>query len=322
MSTGLETFTVRVQAVRWESDTVLSYEFRRPDNSPLPRFTAGAHIDLVLPVGLVRSYSLCNDQYERHRYVVGINRDANSRGGSRWIHENLRTGQLLQVTRPRNNFVLVEDAELSVFIAGGIGITPILSMIRRLAGLHRDWQLHFAVRTRPQAAFLDALTELAGGRPDRVRLHVDEENDGAVLDLAGILTETGDTAHVYCCGPLPMLDAFEKATADLPAQRRHVEYFTAKDAPATDGGFEVELARSGRTLPIPAGTSILDALLKAGVDAPFSCTEGICGTCETRVLGGVPDHRDLVLTDEEKESNEIMMICCSGCKGARLVLDR
>ncbi|SEU37410.1 PDR/VanB family oxidoreductase [Nonomuraea wenchangensis] len=321
MSQSGENLTVRVQAVRWEADSVFSYELRRPDGAPLPPFTAGAHIDLHLGNGFVRSYSLCGDQDEPHRYVVAVNRDANSRGGSSWIHDHLHVGRLLEISPPLNNFALAEDAERSLLIAGGVGITPILSMVRRLSALGRDWTLHLAARTRGQAAFLDELTRLAGDRPDRVRLHVDDENDGELLDLEAVLAEVDDATHVYCCGPLPMLDTFEKAAAGVPAERRHVEYFAAKDAPATEGGFQVELTRSGKTLAVPQGATILDTLLGAGVDVSYSCTEGVCGTCETRVISGVPDHRDLVLTDQEKESNEIMMICCSGSKSARLVLE-
>lgn len=322
MSQFPDTRALRVHAVRWEADTVLSYELRSPDGAPLPPFEAGAHLDLHLPAGLVRSYSLCNDPAESHRYVVGINRDAQSRGGSSWIHDNLHAGHMLQVSAPSNNFPLVEDAETSVLVAGGIGITPVLSMVRRLAALGRDWRLHLAVRTRSQAAFLEEIGTLAGDRPDRVRLHVDDENDGHVLDLASVVAELPSDAHVYCCGPLPMLEAFEKATSDLDPARSHVEYFSARDAAATEGGYVVELVQSGTTLTVQEGATILDTLLKAGIDVPYSCTEGICGTCETRVVSGAPDHRDMVLSDQEKEDGDVMMICCSGSIGDRLVLDR
>ncbi|MGF7234280.1 MAG: PDR/VanB family oxidoreductase [Frankia sp.] len=322
MSIYPEQLSVRVKAVRWESDGVLSFEFVAADGVRLPPFTAGAHVDLHLPNGLMRSYSLCGDQEETHRWIVAVNRDANSRGGSTWIHDHLHAGQFLTVSEPLNNFPLAEDAGHSVLIAGGIGITPMLSMVRRLAGRGRDWTLYLAVRTRGQAAFVDELRRLAGERPERFVLHVDDDNGGHVLDVASIVSGVDDDTHVYCCGPAPMLDAFEKAAAHLPEQRRHVEYFAAKEAPATDGGFEVELTHSGMVLRVPEGATILDTLLAAGVDASFSCTEGVCGTCETRVLGGIPDHRDLVLTDAEKASNGVMMICCSGSKSARLVLER
>ncbi|MGW0586434.1 PDR/VanB family oxidoreductase [Streptosporangium sp. NPDC002607] len=321
MSQSAEPLTVRVQAVRWEADSVLSYEFRSPDGAALPPFTAGAHIDLHLGNGLVRGYSLCGDQAETDRYVVAVNRDPNSRGGSEWIHANVHAGETITVSVPRNNFPLAEDAEHSVLIAGGIGITPMLGMVRRLAALGRDWTLYLAVRARGQAAFLDELARLAGGRPDRVRLHVDDENDGAFLDIEAVVAAVGDTAHLYCCGPVPMLEAFEKATAGLPPERRHLEYFAGKDDVATEGGFEVELTRTGITLTIPEGSTILDAVLEAGVDMPYSCGEGVCGSCETRVISGTPDHRDLILTDQEREAGETMMICCSGSRSARLVLE-
>ncbi|WP_045876230.1 PDR/VanB family oxidoreductase [Pseudofrankia sp. DC12] len=321
MSGSTENLELRVRTVRWEADGVLSCELVRPDGSALPPFTAGAHVDLSLPNGLVRGYSLCGDQGDWYRYVVAVNRDAHSRGGSAWIHDSLRPGQLLEVSAPRNNFPLVEDAADSVLIAGGIGVTPLLGMARRLAALGREWTLHLAVRTRGQAAFLEELRALAGDRPDRVRLHVDEEDGGKVLDLAGVLAGLGDATHVYCCGPLPMLEAFEKQAAGVPAERRHVEYFAAAQAPATEGGFEVELARTGRTVRVPAGRTILETLLEAGIACYYSCTEGVCGSCETPVLGGEPDHRDEVLTDQEKEAGGTMMICCSGSRSARLVLD-
>ncbi|MFH5824634.1 PDR/VanB family oxidoreductase [Georgenia sp. AZ-5] len=314
--------TLRVQAVRLEAENILSLELAHPNGEPLPAFTAGAHIDLALPNGLSRSYSLCNDPTETSRYVVAVARDAQSRGGSTWIHDEIRPGQLLEVTGPLNNFELVESAATSVLIAGGIGITPMMAMVCRLAALGRDWVLHYAVRTRTQAAFLPELERLAGEHPERLRLHVDDENGGAVLDLNSVVQSAGEQAHLYCCGPTPMLEAFEAAAAALPAEQRHVEYFSNTEAPATDGGFEVELTESALTLVVPAGNTILQTMLDAGLDVPYSCTEGICGTCETRVISGVPDHRDLVLTDQEKAANDTIMICCSGSQSPRLVLER
>jgi vanillate O-demethylase ferredoxin subunit len=208
-----------------------------------------------------------------------------------------------------------------VLIAGGIGITPILSMIRTLTSWKKDWKLHYAVRTRARAAFLDELLRLAADKPQRLQLHVDDEHAGHVLDLAQIASEADDHTHLYCCGPTMMLEAFEKATADTPACRVHVEYFSAKGPLVPQGGYIVELARSGLALAVPEGATILDALLEAGVDVPFSCSEGICGTCRTGVLSGTPQHRDLVLSDAERSANQEMMICCSGSEGDRLVLD-
>ncbi|WP_063047009.1 PDR/VanB family oxidoreductase [Nocardia pseudovaccinii] len=314
---------LRVRRVHRETQEIATYELCAEDGSELPPFTAGAHIDLHLPNGLVRSYSLCGDEAERDRYIIGVARSPDSRGGSTWIHDNLRTGDVVSISHPRNNFPLV-DADRTILIAGGIGITPLLSMIRRLTAIGNDWTLHYAVRSHAHAAFSSDLRHLAGDRPERLQLHCDDES-GSVLDLRGVVqrwTDTGaDGVHMYCCGPGPMLTAFEAATAALPSNQRHIEYFTNATAAAKAGGFEVELAASGKTLMVPPGASILETLRNAGIDCMSSCTEGICGACETRVLGGEPDHRDVVLTDDERISNEVMMICCSGSKSRKLILD-
>jgi tetrachlorobenzoquinone reductase len=289
---------------------------RTLEGGELPPFTAGAHIDLTLPSGLVRSYSLVNSQAERHRYVIAVQKDRASRGGSKWVHESLHAGDMVNVAGPRNNFALDEAAQHSIFLAGGIGITPIVSMIDRLQTLGRQWQLVYCSRKRAATAFVDRLE----GRP-QVRCNFDEEPGGRMLDVAALVKAAPQDAHLYCCGPLPMLDAFEQATRDLPRERVHVEYFTAKEAPAREGGFTVVLAKTGREVSVGAGKTILDSLKEVGIDVPHSCTEGVCGTCETRVLEGVPDHRDLILTEGERASNKTMMICCSGAKSDRLVLD-
>jgi vanillate O-demethylase ferredoxin subunit len=302
--------------VTWEAPSIVSYDLRPIEGDALPPFNAGAHIDLALPNGLVRSYSLLNPQAERYRYVIAVQKDRSSRGGSKWVHENLRAGDVLSVSAPRNNFPLNETAKKSIFIAGGIGITPILSMIERLSAIGRDWELVYCTRTRastPFSVLLAAMTE--------VRFNFDGEPGGKLLDIAALVKVAPANAHFYCCGPIPMLDAFEQATQELERERVHVEYFTAKEPPAVEGGFTVVLAKSGHELPVPPGKTILDTLRDAGLDMRFSCTEGVCGTCETRVLEGVPDHRDRILTDAERAANKKMMICCSGSKSERLVLD-
>jgi ferredoxin-NADP reductase len=283
----------------------------------LPPFTAGAHIDLHLRNGFSRSYSLLNAQNERHRYCVAIQNDPVSRGGSRFIHDTVRTGDVLRISPPRNNFALAEQAEYSVLIAGGIGITPIWCMLQRLVELGRPRELFYAVRSRRRAAFVDDILALDGGN---VHLHFDDENAGGLIDLDAVVRRAAPGAHLYCCGPLPMLAAFESATSGLPAETVHVEYFAAKE-PAAAGGFEVVLARSGRTVFVPEHSTIIDALLAHGIAAEYSCLEGVCGTCETKVLEGVPDHRDVVLSAQERASNRTMMICCSGSRTSRLVID-
>jgi len=312
---------VRVKRISYEAQNINSYELVAPSGGDLLPFAAGGHIDLHLPNGMVRSYSLVNDQRERHRYVIAVNKDAASLGGSSFVHAEIRVGDIITISHPRNNFALHEEAEHSVLIAGGIGITPLLSMVRRLEQLGRSWKLFYAARTRLAAAFLDELNTL---RPDvHLNLHVDfdDERAGRVFDLAAIVRDAPPHTHLYCCGPAPMLEAFEAATADRPADHVHVEYFKAKETPAVEGGFEVKLARSGRTIQVEAGKTILNALIDAGIAVNYACTEGVCGTCETRVLEGVPDHRDQFLSKQEQAANKSIMICCSGAKSGTLVLD-
>jgi len=317
-----DTLCLRIRAMTWEAEDILGLELvAATPHTPLPPFTAGAHVDLHLPGPLVRSYSLLNDPSERHRWCVAVHRDAASRGGSRTVHAQLRPGQLLQVSAPRNHFPLDESAALSVFIAGGIGITPLLCMVRRLATLGRPWVLHHAARTRAHAAFVDTLQALAAQGGGTVHHVFDQEPGAQMLDVAAVVAALAADAHVYCCGPAGMLAAFEQATAGLPPARVHLEYFAAKDAPATGGGFSVKLQRDGRTVPVAAGQSILDALAAIGAEPPWSCREGICGTCEVRVLGGQPDHRDLVLSQAQRDANDRIMVCCSGAKSPLLVLD-
>lgn len=319
-----DTLQVRVRCVTYEAEGILGFELvPMPPRKELPPFTAGSHIDVHLPNGLLRSYSLLNAPHERHRYLIGVNKDAQSRGGSRYLHEVLRTGDTLAVSPPRNNFLLDETAPLNVFIAGGIGITPIMSMIARSQALGTPWKLHYAARTRRNAAFLDTLHGYQNDHNIELSFNLDPEQEpgGRMLDLPVVVQALPPGAHVYCCGPLPMLAAYEQATAGLPPERVHMEYFAAREAAATDGGFIVELARSGKTVQVRAGQTILDSLMGAGVEPPYSCQEGICGTCEVRVLAGIPDHRDLVLSSAEKAANDRIMVCCSGCKTPKLVLD-
>jgi ferredoxin-NADP reductase len=284
-------------------------------------FTAGSHIDLHLANGLIRSYSLLNDYNERSQYVIGVKHDPQGRGGSSFVHQRLKVGEVMTISSPRNNFAFHESTDSSVFIAGGIGITPILSMVRRATALGRRWDLHYASRTRRHAAFLDQLETLERRSHGRLNAVFDHEDGGEPLNIASLVADVPPQSHIYCCGPLPLLEAFEAATQSRPRHMVHVEYFTAKEAAATAGGFEVRLARSGRSIPVCAGQTILDALLDAGVPISYSCSEGVCGTCETRVLEGIPDHRDVYLSDAEKAENKQIMICCSGSKTPTLLLD-
>ena len=319
MSEGL--IDVRVKRISYEVDGISSYELVSAAGRDLDPFTAGGHIDIHLPNGMIRSYSLVNDQRERHRYVIAINREPAGRGGSRFLHDNLRVGAIVSVSRPRNNFALCEQVEHSILIAGGIGITPLLSMARRLDALGRSCELFYAARARHAAAFLDEIEVLGSKGFLKVHLDFDDERSGRMFDLSVIVDRAPAQAHLYCCGPQPMLEAFEAATKERPAGQVHVEYFQAREAPAIEGGFDVRLARSNRTIAVKAGKTILDALLDAGIAANHACSEGVCGTCETRVLEGIPDHRDQFLSKDEQASNKTMMICCSGARSGTLVLD-
>jgi ferredoxin-NADP reductase len=307
---------VRVTAIRYAARDTHLFEFTPLDRKPLPAYEPGAHIDLHLPNGLVRQYSLILPEPDPTSYTVGIKRDPASRGGSRYIHDELRVGKSLKISAPRNNFPLVESASQVVLFAGGIGITPIWCMVQRLQTLGRSWKLYYACRSRSDMAFLHALEAMAPAQ-----FHFDEESGGKFLDVGAIIAATPKDAHLYCCGPTPMLKAFETATADWPREQVHIEYFTPKQEAAKTGGFVVELARSGKEFIIPEGKSILQVLLDAGVDVDYSCELGICGACEQRVISGEPEHRDAILTEEEQASNTKVMICCAGCKSERLVLD-
>lgn len=314
VSDGL--LTLRLVSIRYAAQDTNLYEFASPDGTPLPAYEPGAHIDVHLPVGLTRQYSLVRPYRAGEPYMVGIKRESASRGGSRVMHEQARVGDWFQVGGPRNTFQLARDAPCTVLIAGGIGITPLWCMAQALDEMGAPFELHYAVRTRADAAFLAELERMG----PRARLHVDAEAQG-LLDVAAILASAPPNAHLYCCGPAPMLQAFEAAAADWPETQRHVEYFSAPPLEPIAGGFLVALARSGREFVVPPGSTILETLRSAGLTVPASCEQGVCGTCETRVLEGIPEHRDLLLTPAEKASGKTMMICCSGSLSQRLVLD-
>lgn len=315
MSVLNQPMRLRLNAISYAAANVNFYEFRSMDGAKLPAFSAGSHLELFLSNGLSRQYSLVNSQEERHRYVVGVKRDTNSRGGSRWIHEELRVGAIMEVGGPRNNFPLIEDGPYSILLAGGIGITPIACMVARLRALGREWELHYSVRSPQDVVLLDELAD------SRVHLHIDEKRGGAILDVAGIVARAAPEAHLYCCGPAAMLASFQAATQHLPPAQVHLEYFSAVRQEAGAVEFFVELARSGRRISVAPGQTIVDALREAGIKVQTSCEQGICGMCETKVLAGIPDHRDGLLSEQERATNTVMMICCSGSRSDLLVLD-
>ncbi|MEV6824118.1 PDR/VanB family oxidoreductase [Amycolatopsis sp. NPDC051102] len=291
------------------ADDVVALTLRAPGGGSLPPWEPGAHVDLVLP-GFRRQYSLCGDPSDASAYQVAVLRERDGRGGSAYVHDVLSAGDSLQVEGPRNHFALV-DAERYLFIAGGIGITPILPMLASVARSGREWQLVYGGRTRASMAFTAELAR----HGDRVVFRPQDEH--GLLDLPALLAGAGPGTAVYCCGPEPLLAAVEALEpADL-----HVERFTPREEAGPRTAFEVELAGSGRVLPVPADRSILEVVEEAGVQVLSSCREGTCGTCETGVLGGTPDHRDSVLTADERLESEVMMLCVSRACSPRLVLD-
>ncbi|MGW4487634.1 PDR/VanB family oxidoreductase [Amycolatopsis sp. NPDC004368] len=292
------------------ADGVVRLTLRDPAGADLPEWTPGAHVDLVLGPDLVRQYSLCGDPADRSVLQVAVLREPSGRGGSAFVHE-LTGGERLRVRGPRNHFAL-EPAPRYLFVAGGIGITPLVPMIAAAEAAGADWRLLYGGRTRASMAFADELRTAYG---DRVELVPQDER--GLLDLDAALAAAPGAA-VYCCGPEPLLAAVEQR---CDPGSLHVERFTARPDTEPKAAFEVELAQSGRTLAVPADRSILEVLEESGLPVLSSCQEGTCGTCETGVLEGTPDHRDSVLTAAEREAGDVMMICVSRCAGSRLVLD-
>jgi vanillate O-demethylase ferredoxin subunit len=310
---------LRLRQIRLEAEGIVSYEFVSATQQPLPAFTAGSHIDLHLTGEMVRSYSLVNAPSDAGRYVIAVQRDAEGRGGSKWMHSAPRVGDLMRAAPPGNDFPLAEEAAQSIFIAGGIGITPVMSMLHRLGALGRRWRLHYAARSPKETAYLDELRAMAGERGELDLCFGSSRIDR--LDIAAIVRDAAPDAHLYCCGPARMIDAFIAACAPRAPHTVHFERFGATAEAATEGGYELVLHRSDRRLAVAPGKTILDTLLDHAIDVPYACTAGVCGTCRTQVLSGLPDHRDDFLSAEEKQANDAIMICCSGSRSKTLVLD-
>lgn len=295
------------------------YTLEPEDGSPLPAFEAGAHIDLHLPGALVRQYSLCNPPGEHHRYQIAVKREPASRGGSRSVHDTLVPGTRLTVSAPRNHFPLVRGAAHSLLFAGGIGITPLLSMAHQLRQDGSGFALHHFVRDNAHASFGDTLHTAFAGQG---RQHLGLAPEAVTRLAAEAAAQAPAGTQAYLCGPAGFMEALRATLAPLlGASAVHMEYFGAAPAPAGTGRFEVRLARSGRCFDIGENETIADVLHAAGVDVPTSCEQGVCGTCVTGVLGGEPEHHDLFLTDDEKASGRLIALCVSRCRGTRLELD-
>jgi vanillate O-demethylase ferredoxin subunit len=313
---------VRVVCKTTEAVDISTFELVNVDDRPLPAFSAGSHIDVHLPNGLTRQYSLCNDPSEGHRYLIGVLRDAASRGGSQTMHEQVKAGDVLHISAPRNHFPLAHEATHSVLVAGGIGVTPILCMAERLAGAGASFEMHYCTRSPERTAFRERIATSAFA--PKVHFHFDDGEDSQKLRLDRLLTPMRPGVHLYVCGPKGFMDwLLETArAAGWPAQRLHYEFFSAEVVKSEDdASFEVKLASSGKVVLVPKDKTVVQALAAAGVEIATSCEQGVCGTCLTRVLEGEPDHKDMYLTPEEQAVNDQFTPCCSRSNSPLLVLD-
>lgn len=313
---------VRVARKAQEALDIVTLELVAIDGHTLPAFSAGSHVDVQLPGGITRQYSLCNDPKETHRYLIGVLRDPVSRGGSAAVHDSVKEGDLLQISAPRNHFPLVHDAKKHLLLAGGIGVTPILCMAERLAITGAAFEMHYAARAPERTAFRARIA--ASSFADRVHFHFDNGDATQKLDLQALLANPQAGTHLYVCGPKGYMDAVlgTARAAGWPESQLHYEFFGAEVAKSdSDAGFEIKLASSGRIIMVPKDQTVTQALAAAGVEVMVSCEQGVCGTCLTRVLEGVPDHKDSYLTPEEQAANDQFTPCCSRSKTPQLVLD-
>ena len=318
MVSGPARLRVRVAKKELVATDIVSLELE-PLRGALPASQPGAHIDVALPNGLLRQYSLVNAPGETGAYVIGVKREAESTGGSVAIHDSLSEGDLLAISEPRNNFTLRRDVEETILVAGGIGVTPLLSMAAALQDEGLPFRLHYFAGSEEQLAFGDRLAALG----DRLVNYIGLDPEKTALALKGILKSPAEHAQVYVCGPAAMLDATRATAAEAgwPETAVHFEYFANTREIDTSSSFRVELARSAMTLEVPAGRSILSVLQEAGVAPPSSCSQGACGTCMARVIEGEPDHQDVYLTEAEKAAGEKILTCVSRAKSDRLILD-
>jgi len=309
------TLQARVRAMAWEAPGVLSLELAPVDGAALPDFEPGSHIDLHLPNGVMRQYSLCDDPADHSHYRVAI-RSVTGGLSSQFIHRRLRPGEIVNISRPRNNFEFVE-APNYLFIAGGIGVTPLLPMMRAASAAGKPWTLLYCNRADDEAPFLDEIRSLGG----EVSLH--SSAAGTRLDVAQRLAAPAENTLLYCCGPERLMLAVEAATASWPEGSVRFEWFAPRSRPADEGAdsFEVVCQSSGMTLTVPPDRSVLAVLNDAGIAVPCSCEQGICGTCEVRVLAGEVDHRDSIQSQAERAANQSMMVCVSRARSPQLLLD-
>ena len=313
---------VRVARKVDEAIDIATFELVSIDERPLPPFSAGSHIDVHLPNGLTRQYSLCNDPKEAHRYLIGVLRDTGSRGGSQNLHDAVNEGDILHIGAPKNHFPLAHEAKHSVLVAGGIGVTPILCMAERLAVTGASLEMHYCTRSPERTAFRQRIA--ASAFAAKVQFHFDDGDSAQKLDLARLLSTMNPGVHLYVCGPKGFMDWLLNAAraAGWPAEQLHYEFFGAEVVKSNDdASFEVKLASSGKVVFVSKEQTVVQALAAAGIEVLTSCEQGVCGTCLTRVLEGEPDHRDMYLTPEEQAANDQFTPCCSRSKSRLLVLD-
>jgi vanillate monooxygenase ferredoxin subunit len=315
------TLELVVTSVAAITPSIRQVELTNAEDGALPAFTAGAHVDLALGNGLERSFSLLNDPAETHRYVIAVLREADSRGGSVWVHDHLHRGDRLTASEPINNFPINEAGETHILIAGGIGITPLKAMAHRLVARAANFTLHYCARDQERAAYLDELRALIG---TRLHAHLDAGDITRGLDVRELLASRPAAAHVYVCGPAGLIRAVREAARDWPKGSVHYELFRGSEADiaprSINQPFEIRLARAGKTFTVPADRSILEVLRANGIKVKTLCTEGVCGTCRVGLLGGKADHRDEVLTDAQRERH--IQVCVSrALPGETLILD-
>ncbi len=311
--------TLRVARNEAIAEGINLLEFRDAAGQPLPEFTAGAHITIQAPNGMLRKYSLCNNPAERDRYQVAVKREVNGRGGSIDLIDHVKAGDQLKVSAPINDFRLPPRAQDFIFIAGGIGITPMMAMIKQVRADGKRFRLFYCTRSPQTTAFLDELR--APELKDSVTIHYDGGDPAKSLDLRPILAERKNREHLYCCGPRSLMEAVRHMTDHWSSAAVHFEAFSdAETHKPTDKPIRVTLARSGKVIDVPADKTILEILRAHGLDVPSSCETGTCGTCRTKLLAGQADHRDLFLPDHERADN--IMICVSRALTDEITIDR
>jgi len=317
-----ETFKVKVKNIKQEVEEIKSFILVNQNGNALPAFSAGAHIDIHTPSGIIRQYSLCNGPDEKDHYMLAIKKEPESRGGSKFMHEVVQEGDVLTISAPRNNFKLKDDADKYLLLAGGIGVTPILSMAKQLLAEGKSFEFHYFTRSKALTAFQNYL--FGNSIKDFIHFQYALEPDDLSAYLRKLLGKRPENGHLYLCGPRPFMDLVEQtASATWKADSVHLEYFSAESTSlsGSETAFEVKLAKSGQSFVVPEGKTIIEVLAENGFPTDTSCEQGVCGTCLTGVLEGIPDHKCAYLMDDEKDAGDKIMICVSGAKTKTLVLD-